>query len=123
MGLANPRTPEAETEGMQVQGLPGLQSELSFETSVRIIIVITIKARVWFSGRAVDPTCLRSHGPSEALQQKGRKKRMREEREKEEREGMREEGKEDIRIPEKDVSSFIFPSSWSAVHHSRQALS
>lgn len=58
---------------MQVQGLPGLQNELSFEMCVRIIIVITIKARVWFSGRTVDSTCLRSHGPSEALQQEGRR--------------------------------------------------
>lgn len=60
-------------EGIQVQGLPGLQSELSFEMCVRIIIVITIKARVWFSGGAVDSTCLKSHGPSEALPQEGRK--------------------------------------------------
>lgn len=82
--MANPRTPEAETKGMQVQGFPGLQSELSFETCVRKIIVI-IKARVWFSGRAVDSTCLRSHGPSEALRQEGRKKRMREKRERRKR--------------------------------------
>lgn len=71
--------------GIQDQGVPGLQSKLSFEMCVRIIIVITIKARVWFRGRAVDSTCLKFHGPSEALPQEGRKERMREEREKEEK--------------------------------------
>lgn len=67
---------------MQVQGFPGLQNELSFETCVRIIIVI-IKARVWFSGRAVDLTCLRSHGPSAALRQEGRKNERKKRKKKE----------------------------------------